>query len=84
MGLTGDVLARDSQCSTGYLEVQDAAASINGRSIYDPTDVFNRNEVSKNINECSIKLGFYLLSFFYYLYCTACAHMPMPPSWPHV
>eukprot|EP00729_Bicosta_minor_P019861 gene19861-7507_t len=34
--------------------------------IYDPTDVFNRNEVSKNINECSLKLGFYLLSFFYY------------------
>jgi len=36
--------------------------------IYDPTEVFNRNEISKNINECSIKLGFYLLCFFYYLY----------------
>ena len=43
--------------------------------IYDPTDVFNRNEVSKNINECSLKLGFYLLSFFYYLYCMMFAHL---------
>ena len=36
--------------------------------IYDPTEVFNRNETQKNVTECSIKLGFYLLCFFFYLY----------------
>ena len=35
--------------------------------IYDATEVFNRDNISFAINECSVKLGFYLLSFFYYL-----------------
>ncbi len=39
-----------------------------GRGVYDYTEILQRPEVKKNVLECSVKLGFYLLSFFYYLY----------------
>ena len=36
--------------------------------LYDPTSIMNANELNKCQMEGWIKLAFYLLSFFYYLY----------------
>eukprot|EP00051_Salpingoeca_urceolata_P032490 m.15988 g.15988 ORF g.15988 m.15988 type:complete len:152 (-) comp5130_c1_seq1:43-498(-) len=41
---------------------------MRAQGIYDPTDVFNRGELTKSFNECGIKLTFYMLCFFWYLY----------------
>lgn len=36
--------------------------------LYDPTTIMNAEQLNKATREGWIKLGFYLLSFFYYLY----------------
>jgi hypothetical protein len=36
--------------------------------LYDPTTIMNADQLSRAMKEGWIKLGFYLLSFFYYLY----------------
>lgn len=36
--------------------------------IYDPTTILNHDELRKTNREGWVKLGFYLISFFYYLY----------------
>ncbi|XP_055390581.1 protein cornichon isoform X2 [Condylostylus longicornis] len=36
--------------------------------LYDPTNIMNADNLSKNMREGWIKLGVYLLSFFYYIY----------------
>jgi len=36
--------------------------------LYDPTTIMNADQLNKATREGWIKLGFYLLSFFYYLY----------------
>lgn len=36
--------------------------------LYDPTTIMNGDELSRAVREGWIKLAFYLLSFFYYLY----------------
>jgi len=41
---------------------------ISGPGIYDPTTIMNADQLSRVSWEGSIKLGFYLVSFFYYLY----------------
>lgn len=41
---------------------------MTGPGIYDPTTILNKNELQKALREGWIKLGFYLTSFFYYLY----------------
>ncbi|VIO98494.1 Uncharacterized protein BM_BM6967 [Brugia malayi] len=41
---------------------------MTGPGIYDPTTILNKNELQKALKEGWIKLGFYLISFFYYLY----------------
>ncbi|VDN36747.1 unnamed protein product [Gongylonema pulchrum] len=41
---------------------------MSGPGIYDPTTIFNQDELQKTLREGWIKLGFYLISFFYYLY----------------
>uniref|UniRef100_A0AC34Q3U4 Protein cornichon n=1 Tax=Panagrolaimus sp. JU765 TaxID=591449 RepID=A0AC34Q3U4_9BILA len=41
---------------------------MTGPGIYDPTSIMNQNELSRAHREGWIKLGFYLISFFYYLY----------------
>ncbi|PVU91363.1 hypothetical protein BB561_004430 [Smittium simulii] len=40
---------------------------INGKQYYDATEVFRT--LSKHKRESFFKVGFYLLAFFYYLYC---------------
>jgi hypothetical protein len=39
---------------------------VGGRHMYDATEIFRTLPVHKK--ECFIKLGFYLITFFYYLY----------------
>ncbi|NXJ25402.1 CNI1 protein, partial [Dicrurus megarhynchus] len=41
---------------------------MTGPGIYDPTTILNKNELQRALREGWIKLGFYLISFFYYLY----------------
>ncbi|TKR60293.1 hypothetical protein L596_027560 [Steinernema carpocapsae] len=41
---------------------------MSGPGIYDPTSIMNQDQLSKAYREGWIKLGFYLISFFYYLY----------------
>lgn len=41
---------------------------MSGPGIYDPTSIMNQTQLSKAHREGWIKLGFYLISFFYYLY----------------
>jgi hypothetical protein len=41
---------------------------MSGPGIYDATTILNQSELQKANREGWIKLGFYLISFFYYLY----------------
>ncbi|RWS31735.1 hypothetical protein B4U80_06282 [Leptotrombidium deliense] len=41
---------------------------MSGPGLYDPTTIMNADQLSRATNEGWIKLAFYLLSFFYYLY----------------
>ena len=41
---------------------------MSGFGIYDPTTIMNADQLSRAQKEGWIKLAFYLLSFFYYLY----------------
>ncbi|ELT95757.1 hypothetical protein CAPTEDRAFT_223226 [Capitella teleta] len=41
---------------------------MSGPGLYDPTTIMNADELSRAQKEGWIKLAFYLLSFFYYLY----------------
>uniref|UniRef100_A0A914WTT3 Protein cornichon n=1 Tax=Plectus sambesii TaxID=2011161 RepID=A0A914WTT3_9BILA len=41
---------------------------MSGPGIYDPTTIMNADQLSRSMREGWVKLGFYLVSFFYYLY----------------
>ncbi|KHN76046.1 Uncharacterized protein T09E8.3 [Toxocara canis] len=41
---------------------------MTGPGIYDPTTIMNADQLQRALREGWIKLGFYLISFFYYLY----------------
>lgn len=41
---------------------------MTGPGLYDPTRIMNQDNLSKNMREGWVKLLFYLLSFFYYIY----------------
>ena len=41
---------------------------MTGPGLYDPTNIMNSDTLSKAMKEGWIKLGVYLISFFYYLY----------------
>ncbi|XP_013392729.1 protein cornichon homolog 1 [Lingula anatina] len=41
---------------------------MSGPGLYDPTSIMNADELSRAQKEGWVKLAFYLLSFFYYLY----------------
>ncbi|KAI5751564.1 hypothetical protein M8J77_008696 [Diaphorina citri] len=41
---------------------------MSGYGLYDPTSIMNADTLNKCQREGWIKLAFYLLSFFYYLY----------------
>lgn len=42
---------------------------LSGFGIYDPTLIMNGDVLNFEMKEGWIKLGFYMISFFYYLYC---------------
>eukprot|EP00043_Microstomoeca_roanoka_P003305 m.43167 g.43167 ORF g.43167 m.43167 type:complete len:144 (-) comp12006_c1_seq2:222-653(-) len=42
---------------------------ISQPGIYDPTEMFNRQVMRQCVIESAAKLGFYMITFFYYLYC---------------
>ena len=41
---------------------------MSGPGLYDPTTIMNADELNRAQKEGWIKLAFYLISFFYYLY----------------
>lgn len=41
---------------------------MSGPGLYDPTTIMNADELNRAMREGWIKLAFYLISFFYYLY----------------
>ncbi|VDK42239.1 unnamed protein product [Anisakis simplex] len=41
---------------------------MTGPGIYDPTTIMSADQLQRALSEGWIKLGFYLISFFYYLY----------------
>lgn len=47
---------------------QNRPQGMTGPGLYDPTQIMNSDTLSKAMREGWIKLGVYLLSFFYYLY----------------
>jgi protein cornichon len=42
---------------------------MSGLGIYDPTSIMNAQHLSLAQREGWIKLGFYMITFFFYLYC---------------
>lgn len=44
---------------------------MSGAGLYDPTSIMNADTLNKCQREGWVKLAFYLLSFFYYLYGSA-------------
>jgi hypothetical protein len=42
---------------------------ISGYGIYDPTTIMNTSQLSLIVKEGWLKMVFFLISFFYYLYC---------------
>ncbi len=48
--------------------------------LYDPTTIMNADQLSRSMREGWIKLGFYLISFFYYLYAYVCTYIFLLPS----
>lgn len=41
---------------------------ISGPGLYDPTTIMNTEELNRAMREGWVKLAFYIISFFYYLY----------------
>ncbi|KAK3092523.1 hypothetical protein FSP39_003975 [Pinctada imbricata] len=41
---------------------------MSGPGLYDPTTIMNADELNRAQREGWVKLAFYLISFFYYLY----------------
>lgn len=41
---------------------------MSGFGIYDPTTIMNQSELNKSMREGWVKLAFFILTFFYYLY----------------
>uniref|UniRef100_A0A1B6MN58 Cornichon n=1 Tax=Graphocephala atropunctata TaxID=36148 RepID=A0A1B6MN58_9HEMI len=37
--------------------------------VYDPTEIHNRGQLKKHMRDCMIAVGWYLITFFIYLYC---------------
>ena len=48
--------------------------------LYDPTSIMNADELSRAQKEGWIKLAFYLISFFYYLYRYGALYLPQNNS----
>lgn len=48
--------------------------------IYDPTEIHNRGNLKKHMRDSMIRLAFYLLFFFVYLYCMIIALLTKDPS----
>lgn len=40
--------------------------------VYDPTEIHNRGMIKKHLRDCMIYLGYFLISFFIYLYWYVC------------
>ncbi|UYV63264.1 CNIH1 [Cordylochernes scorpioides] len=41
---------------------------MSGPGLYDPTTIMNATQINRAMREGWVKLGFYLITFFYYLY----------------
>ncbi|GAB6022455.1 hypothetical protein CHUAL_006567 [Chamberlinius hualienensis] len=48
--------------------------------IYDPTEIHNRGNLKVHMKESLIKLGYYLVFFFIYLYCMIVSLLTKDPS----
>ncbi|XP_075225664.1 cornichon-like protein isoform X2 [Lycorma delicatula] len=48
--------------------------------VYDPTEIHNRGQLRRHMRDCMIYLGWYLLSFFVYLYCMIIAILKDEPK----
>eukprot|EP00049_Salpingoeca_infusionum_P011403 m.198345 g.198345 ORF g.198345 m.198345 type:complete len:142 (-) comp14921_c0_seq1:296-721(-) len=57
-------------CLTGYHIYRYQTRGRKGPGIYEPTEMMSRRVMNAANIECAVKLGFYMLTFFYYLYRT--------------
>lgn len=48
--------------------------------VYDPTEIHNRGNLRKHMRDSMIRLAFYLIFFFIYLYCMIIALLTKAPS----
>ena len=55
---------------------------MSGAGLYDPTSIMNADTLNKCQREGWVKLAFYLLAFFYYLYGWVIRDIPSPTSSP--
>ncbi|XP_014251959.1 protein cornichon homolog 4 [Cimex lectularius] len=42
---------------------------LGNTGVYDPTEIHGKGELNRHMRNCMIYLGWYLISFFIYLYC---------------
>ena len=54
--------------SVPYLNRYIKRPTISGPGIYDPTEVMNRANTTLFMREGFVKIGFYVVSFLFYLY----------------
>ncbi|XP_067140604.1 protein cornichon homolog 4 [Centruroides vittatus] len=48
--------------------------------VYDPTEIHNRGNLRKHLRDSMIRLAFYLIFFFIYLYCMIIALLTKSPG----
>lgn len=58
-----------------YLSVPDCNFGV-----YDPTEIHNRGNLKRHLRDSMIRLAFYLLFFFIYLYCMIIALLTSNPD----
>ncbi|OBS60221.1 hypothetical protein A6R68_08648 [Neotoma lepida] len=51
-----------------YFDLRFIMVPSGNMGVFDPTEIHNRGQLKSHMKEAMIKLGFYLLCFFMYLY----------------
>ncbi|XP_046663736.1 protein cornichon homolog 4 [Homalodisca vitripennis] len=52
-----------------WMSYEYAMVPSGNTGVYDPTEIHNRGQLKKHMRDCMISLGWYLVTFFIYLYC---------------
>ncbi|KAL3231577.1 hypothetical protein MRX96_023289 [Rhipicephalus microplus] len=94
--LTVYVVITLSDLECDYLNAQQCCSKLNGWvlpevykylsvpdcnfGVYDPTEIHNRGNLKRHLRDSMIRLAFYLIFFFIYLYCMIIALLTSNPD----